>query len=227
VERLVPALRERGVETLVDGAHAPGMLPLDLRGLGAAYYAANLHKWVCAPKGAGFLHVREDLRGTVEPAVTSHGRTAARPDRSRFLLEFDWTGTGDPTPALCAPVAIEAVAALVPGGWDEVRRSNHALACQGRDLLCAALGVARPAPDAMLGCMASVPVPDAAGAAPRSALGADPLHDALRAEGIEVPVFPWPAWPRRLLRISAQRYNRPDQYRRLAEALARPGRWPI
>jgi isopenicillin-N epimerase len=221
VERLVPALRERGVETLVDGAHAPGMLPLDLRRLGAAYYAANLHKWVCAPKGAGFLHVREDLREAVQPAITSHGRTATRPDRSRFLLEFDWTGTGDPTAVLCAPVAIEAVAALAPGGWEQVRRENHALACQGRDLLCAALGVAPPAPDAMLGSMAALPLPDAAGQAPRSAFDPDPLHGALRAEGIEVPVFPWPTWPRRLLRISAQRYNRLEEYRRLAGALRR------
>lgn len=220
IARIVGALRDRGVETLVDGAHGPGMLPLDLDGLGAGYYTGNCHKWLCAPKGAGFLHVRRDLQPSVRPVAISHGANAAVQDRSRFLLEFDWTGTDDPTPMLAVPEALRVMAGLLPGGWDALRRHNRALVLDGRDRLCAALGVAPPCPDEMIGSLAALPLPDGDGAPPASALYADPLQDRLLGDfRIEVPVIPWPSPPRRLIRISAQAYNVPADYRRLADAL--------
>jgi isopenicillin-N epimerase len=217
---IVATLRERGVETLVDGAHAPGMLPLALDTLGAGYYTGNCHKWLCAPKGAAFLHVRRDLQPTVRPAVISHGANSPRRDRSRFLLEFDWVGTGDPTACLALPEALRFMGELLPGGWAALRRHNRARTLEGRDLLCRALDVAPPCPDEMIGSLASLPLPDGDGAPPSSALYADPLQDRLLEDfRIEVPVIPWPAPPRRLIRISAQLYNRPGDYRRLADAL--------
>ncbi len=221
IERIVRALEGRGVQVLVDGAHAPGMVPLDLRSLGASYYTGNCHKWLCAPKGAGFLHVRPDRQPAIRPAVISHGANSTRDDRSRFLLEFDWTGTSDPTAILALPVALRWMAERVEGGWPAVMRRNRELALAARDLLVAALDASPPAPAELIGSLAALPLPDGDPGPQRSPLYQDPLQDVLLDRfSIEVPIVPWPAPPRRLLRISAQLYNDLDDYRRLAAALA-------
>ena len=219
IAELVSRLAERGVDTLVDGAHGPGMMPLDVSAIGAAYYTGNFHKWVCAPKGAGMLHVRRDRQAGLRPAVISHGYNSPRL-RSRFHQEFDWVGTDDPTPWLCVPGALRTVGGLVPGGWPEVRARNHALVMAGRHILCEALGVAAPAPEEMIGSLAAVPLPDGSAEPPTTALYADPLQSALfDRHRIEVPIPPWPSPPRRLIRLSAQLYNDIGQYERLAVAL--------
>lgn len=221
VERLVREARERGVETLVDGAHAPGMLPLDLEALGAAWYTGNCHKWLCTPKGSALLFVRRDLQASTPPLVTSHGRNAQRDDRSRFRLEADWTGTCDPSPWLCIPRAIEFLSSLEPGGMEGLRRRNHALVLAARDLLAGVLGIDAPAPDHMLGSLASLPLPDrASNEGEASQPGLDPLYERVNAERIEVVIGPWPAPPQRVVRVSAQAYNALDQYVLLAEVLA-------
>lgn len=222
IEKLVRELTARGVETLVDGAHAPGMLPLDLNFLGATYYTGNCHKWICAPKGAGFLHVQRARQSAIRPLVISHGANSPRTDRSRFLIEFGWTGTGDPSAFLSVPEALRFVGSLLPGGWPAVMRRNHELALAARQVLCNALGVAVPCPDDLIGSLASVPFPDSSDPEPsKSPLYLDPLQDwFLEKHGIEVPIIPWPAHPKRVLRVSAQLYNSLGQYERLAQALA-------
>jgi isopenicillin-N epimerase len=220
VETLVPALQARGIDVLVDGAHAPGMLPLNLETLGAAYYTGNCHKWLCAPKGAAFLHVRRDRRDGIRPLTISHGANSPRQDRPRFRLEFDFTGTRDYSPALCVGRAVEVVGGLVPGGWPEVRERNRTLTRRARSLLCEALGVAPPCPESMLGSLATVSLPDGDGPSQLSPLQTDPLQDRLLFErGIEVPVFPWPAPPRRWIRVSPALHNSEAQYVFLAAAL--------
>jgi len=220
LERIVPSLRERGIDVLVDGAHAPGMIDLNVTAVGATYYSGNCHKWVCAPKGAGFLWVERSRQPEVRPLTISHGANVARSDRSRYRLEFDWTGTDDPTAALCVGKSIEVMASLVPGGWPEIRRRNHALALTGRDHVCDALGIPAPAPDAMIGSIAAFPIPDGSPEPPSNPLYADPLQESLLADHrVEVPIIPWPAPPKRVLRISAQLYNVEADYEALAGAL--------
>ena len=220
VGRLVQALQGQGVDVLVDGAHAPGMLPLDLDALGAAYYTGNLHKWCCAPKGAAFLHVRRDRQAGLRPLSISHGASSPRADRSRFELEFAWTGTHDPTPYLCAPAALDFLVSLWPGGLDELMARNRALCLEARRVLCEALGLQSPCPDEMIGALASLPLPPG-DADVFDATATDPLQDALRHQHqIEVQVYPWPPPAGRLLRISAQAYNSVEQYAYLAGAMA-------
>jgi len=221
VAPIIRELNARGIESLVDGAHAPGMVPLNLRRLGATYYTGNCHKWLCAPKAAALLYVREDRRADIRPLVISHGANSARTDRSRFLLEFGWMGTSDFSACLSVPESIRVIGSLLPGGWRAVMARNRSLALAARRQLCDVLQVPPPCPDEMIGSLAAVPLPDmAASDIPRIANGLDPLRGRLlRTYGIEVPIFPWPAPPKRLLRVSAQLYNSLPQYERLVEAL--------
>ncbi|MDF5718273.1 MAG: aminotransferase class V-fold PLP-dependent enzyme [Rhizonema sp. NSF051] len=215
IQTLVQELQKRGVDTLVDGAHALGMIPLNLRDIGATYYTANCHKWLCAPKGAAFLYVRRDKQPEIRPLTISHGANSSQTDKTRFQLEFDWVGTDDPTAFMCVPEAIAFMDSLLPGGWAELMQRNHQLVLEARQRLCEALGVSLPCPDEMIGSMAVVPIPDAL--ENRNFMS---LHDELFDRfGIEVPVVPWQETPRLLVRISAQIYNNLEQYEYLAKAL--------
>ena len=221
IARLVDELNRRGVDTLVDGAHMPGMVPLKLNQLGAAYYTGNCHKWLCAPKGAALLHVRRDKQELIRPLTISHGANSARKDRSRFQLEFGWPGTWDASAALSVPEAIRFVGSLLPGGWPEIMANNRALALAARKILGEALSVPEPCPEEFIGSLATISLPDAPSDAwPRLPLNEYPLQDALRLKhSIEVPIIAWPAPPKRLLRISAQLYNSLPQYELLAKSL--------
>jgi len=221
LEKIIRELSARGIETLVDGAHAPGMVPLNLKKLGATYYSGNCHKWLCTPKTAALLYVQRDRQVQIRPLAISHGANSPRKDRSRFLLEFGWMGTGDFSAWLSVPESIRVVGALLPGGWPAVMRRNRALALAARRLLCDALNVLPPCPDEMIGSLAVVPLPDmATDARVSNIVGLDSLRgQLLREHGIEVPVFPWPAPPKRWLRVSAQLYNSLPQYEKLAGVL--------
>ena len=210
IARLVADLRARGIDTLVDGAHAPGMVPLSLTALGAAYYTGNAHKWLCAPKGAAFLHVHRERQAQLHPTVISHGFSAG------FHAEFDWTGTFDPTPWLCVPESLRFLGAVLPGGWPQVMATNRALALQARELLLQSIGLEAPCPEEMIGSMASLPLPQAPPGAPAHGLDHKGLHDWFRARGVETWVH---ANPLPLLRVSAQLYNDLNQFRLLARLL--------
>jgi isopenicillin-N epimerase len=204
------------------------MIDLNLRDLEADFYTGNCHKWLCAPKGAGFLHVHPEHRPIIRPLAISHGANATRQDRSRFTMEFDWTGTADPTAWLCVGTAIKWMAGQMPGGWKAIMQRNHTLVTQASEQLQSRLGYRCLAPDSMLGAMASVQIPDTNMPIPESTpLYSDSLQDKLWSEHqIEVPIVPWPHHPRRLLRISAQLYNQSSDYQKLIEVLERHGPKP-
>ncbi|HYQ04230.1 MAG TPA: aminotransferase class V-fold PLP-dependent enzyme [Polyangiaceae bacterium] len=215
IESLVRTLHERGIDTLVDGAHGPGMLPLALDRLGAAYYTGNLHKWCCAPKGAAFLWVRRDRQALIHPLVISHGWAAPRSDRPRFLLEFDWPGSFDPSAVLSIPTALAFLEGLFEGEFPALYAHNHALALKGRDALCAALGTPPPCPDSLLGSLSVALFPEVTPKVPTP----DALYNALVARGIEVPIVPLPGYPSGFVRIAAQVYNSESEFSVLAQAL--------
>jgi len=214
VAAIAQLMRQHGISVLVDGAHAAGMLDLDIRALGVDYYATNFHKWACAPKGAGMLWVRAELCHQIHPSVVSHG--FSEPEPQRFQAMFDWTGTSDPTAWMCIEQALQFMGGLLPGGWPRVREENRRLALRARDVLCKALGQPAPAPDDLIGSMATIPLPSAVDPLPR---GPDPLYLELARRGFEAVVAPWPARPARVLRVSAQLYNTIDEYERLARTL--------
>jgi isopenicillin-N epimerase len=229
IEAIVRELDRLGVDALVDAAHAPGMVPVDIGTLGAAYWTGNGHKWLCGPKGTAVVHVREDRRDGIRPLVTSHGRNDPRTDRPRLWREFDWFGTHDSTAFLALPVALRVIGSLDPGGWAELMANNRAMVLQARERIQAALGVEPLASDEMIGSMAAIRLPTL-----RSDAEADALNLALyRDDRIEVPIMGWPVAGARaratdppqafLVRISAQRYNEPVDFGRLAHALARRG----
>lgn len=221
IERIAGELADRGVPALVDAAHAPGMVELDLSATRAAYVTGNCHKWLCTPKGAAFLWVRRELQGEVRPLVISHGANAGLQGPGRFRAEFDWTGTWDPSAQLAIPAAIRFLERALPGGLPAVRLRNHALALEARAILCDALGVPPPAPPAMIGALAAVVIP---GEYPPLAQGQiDPLQRRLYEEHrIEVPIVPFPPG-RRLVRVSAQLYNERGDYEKLARAIVQRG----
>lgn len=222
VEKVVGELKKHGIPILIDGAHSPGMIELNLRKIGADFYAGNCHKWLCAPKGAGFLYVKKEWQDKIRPIAISHGANSTRTDRSRYLIEFGWTGTDDPTPYLCVPVVIKYFENIIPGGWRQIRKRNHSLALAAREIICRALGIDyRLSPDECVGSMVSFPIPDARDSEPPKST---PFLDNLQCflweqHRIEVPIMYWENYPHRLLRISAQLYNYLEQYKLLASAL--------
>jgi isopenicillin-N epimerase len=210
---------EPAVPVLVDASHAPGMIELDLRTLGASFVVGNCHKWMCAPRGAGFLYVAELHRDAIIPATVSHGWNTESPTGgSRFHNLFDWTGTDDPSARLSVPAAIAAVGGMHDDGWRGVMADNRDKVPEGRQIICSVLDLPLPVPAEAIGSMATIELPGARSVGATGDL--DPLTDTLRDKwSIEVPVFVWRDWPQRLLRISAQLYNSRGDYERLAEAL--------
>jgi len=206
VEQIVAACRERDVPVMIDAAHSPGMIDAGVDALAPDFWCGNLHKWLCAPKGSAVLWVSPDHRDRIRPLATSHDHLET------FHARFDWTGTYDPTPILAAPAAVDFFDAL---GWDRVRAHNDALAEHGRATVAAAIGAGRVAPEGMHAAMSAVPLrAGVAGSREQAMALTRRLYDEHR---IEVPVNLVAG--QSVLRLSAQLYNAPADYERLAAVL--------
>ncbi len=208
VAEIARACRDKGVLCLVDGAHAPGMIPLNIDEIGADWYTGNLHKWVCAPKGCAFLVASAQTETWTHPETTSHMHGHG------FAEEFDWQGTRDFAPWLTIPAAIEFVSGGFPGG---IREHNHQLATWAQKKLCQDFGTRSISPidGSMIGSMATIPLPPAI--AQRFVSAADFQATLYDTHKIEVPIIDWGgAWH---ARVSAQAYNCPEDYFALSAAV--------
>jgi isopenicillin-N epimerase len=212
IKSIVKELNNLGIDTLIDGAHALGFLPLDISAINPTYYTANCHKWLSSPKGAAFLYVRADKQEIIRPLTISHGANSPRQDRSRFQLEFAWMGTDDPTAYLSVPKAIEFLNSLSLDGLRGLMQMNSNLALKAKNLLCNAFEVNYPCPESMIGAMASILIPS-------HSWPAEELYKQLWSKyQIEVPIIPW-GEEKIIVRISAHYYNSIEQYEYLAKVL--------
>jgi isopenicillin-N epimerase len=196
VREICRRARATGILTIVDGAHAPGQIPLNLREVGADLYLGAAHKWLCAPKGSGFLYARPEVQPWLMPLVVSWGYESEAPSGSQFIDYHEWQGTRDMAASLASPAAIRFQA---EHDWDRVRAECHALAGQARERLDALTGLRPICPDSpeWFGQMAAVRLPalDCAGLQAR-------LYEQHR---IEVPIYRWNE--QTLMRVSCQAYN--------------------
>jgi isopenicillin-N epimerase len=207
LQRIVAACHAAGVPVLVDGAHGPAQVTLDLRALGADWYVGNCHKWLCAPKGAGFLWAAPERQEGLHPVTISHGLGGG------FLAEFDWTGTRDASAALSVDVAIDFHRRL---GGAALRARNVALAAEAASLLSRRLNTEPGATGELAGAMGMVRLP-LAGAVTEDR--SQRIRHLLLQAGTDAPthVIDGALW----LRLSAHAYNELEDYERLAEIVAR------
>ncbi|MFH1185538.1 MAG: aminotransferase class V-fold PLP-dependent enzyme [Chloroflexota bacterium] len=202
--------RLAGILTIVDGAHAPGQIPLDLPAVASDFYGGNLHKWLCAPKGAGFLHARPEVQHLLEPLVVSWGYESDASSGSTFIDHQQWCGTRDVAAFLAVPAAIEY---QEQHDWDAVRGECHMLLKQALAKVAEITGLPTFYPsDSWYAQMAAVPLPRAVDVVALQAR----LYDEQR---VEVPVRAWGDW--KLLRISVQAYNDQQDIERLLQGLRR------
>lgn len=218
-EELVGLLESKGVNVLLDAAHGIGMIPLDIEKIGASYTTSNCHKWLCAPKGSAFLHVRKDLQSLIHPLTISHGMTAPLGDSSRFRHEFDWTGTRDVSAWCALPFVIDEFSKLVGMNWNEIMTHNRKLVIRGRNIICEKLSIIPPCPENMISSIATIKI-SSKQVSITDLYEIDPLHEKLLEDyNIQVPVWSWPNPQGRYIRISAQIYNNEDEYKYLANIL--------
>ncbi len=220
VERIVKELESRGVEVLVDGAHAPGMLDLNIDEIGASYYTGNCHKWICSPKGSALLHVRKDKQEKIVPLQISHKNDLYSETPAHWSAQFIWPGTEDYTAYLCVKPAIEYMGNIL-GNWETLRNHNRSLCLSARKMLADRLNISLPAPEQMISHLSTMLI-DERPELPVKFFGMNPpLKQRLLNEyKIQVPVFLFGNdHPKAWLRIAVQAYNSTEQYEYLADAL--------
>ena len=206
VEEVIQFAKEKKILTIIDGAHVPGHISLDIKKLDADIYTGACHKWMCTPKGVSFLYVRKELQKDIHPLVVSWGWESETPGTSEFLDWHEWQGTRDMSAFLTVPAAVKF---LEEHNWLEVARKCREQVIQTRNQFLDLLSISPPCPDSWLGQMASIPLPiEDADAFKKK------LLDTYR---IQVPVFNWEG--NIYLRYSIQAYNIKSDLEKLLSAV--------
>ena len=208
VAEIIETCRKRGISILIDGAHAPGMLSLDIDDLSPDWYVGNLHKWVCGPPGAGFLWANDDQLQLTHPMTTSHFRGQG------FTEEFDWQGTRDITSILGAASAVQWGDTI---GWERIRNHNHDMAVWAQSLLTSTWQTdpLTPSDGSLMGSMVTVELPACGISDQQDAdLLRDWIYDTYK---VEIAVLVWQNTA--VVRVSAQLYTTPEDLKRLLDAI--------
>lgn len=218
---IIRELNAAGIDSLLDGAHSPGQIPVDISALQPTYFVGSGHKWMSGPKGSAFVYVRADKQAAFRPLALTARAHKVRPERAQFLRDFDYQGTDDYSPILSLPAAIESLGSLLPGGWPALMRHNHELAMAARDVFCDTLACEPTAPESMTGSMFTLLIPDPpAHLLTRPTCYDDALQDVLYERyRIIAPVWRLASTNQRVIRISAQVYNTIEHYEFAAKAL--------
>jgi isopenicillin-N epimerase len=195
VKKLSEFAAQKGIEILVDGAHAPGMIPLDITELGVTYYTGNCHKWICAPKGSAFLYVKPEKQDVIIPRIISN------------YISY-----------ICVGKSIEFIESSVAGGWKEVMQRNHELVLKGREIICEKLDIKEWAPDELTGSLTTLKLGSKAVIDEKTGLDKIQLElfDRFGIEALITTIYPTDD---RILRLSAAIYNREEDYEKLGKAL--------
>ena len=218
VKKICDEANRLGIDVFIDGAHAPGMLPLDISAIDPAYYTGNCHKWICAPKGTAFLYVRPEKQESVIPPIISNYFCQGETPNTRFHSSFDWSGTMDYTNYACVGKTIEHLENKVAGGWNYIMKRNHELAVTGRNIIAKELQLDQYLPDELIGSMATIKLNSTAVIDPKTGIDLIQLEllDKYSIETVITTLYPT---KQRILRISAALYNNENDYEKLAGAL--------
>ncbi len=218
VEMIIEAASKRGIEVFVDGAHAPGMIPLDISKLKPDYYTGNCHKWLYTPKGSAFLYVNPQKFDQMVPTVISNHYNDGKTPAQRFRNSFDWSATMDYSGYACVGKTIEYLEKEVEGGWKEIRKRNHALALKGRDILTDMLNLSPTVPDQMTGSIVTMKLGSKSLKDPKTGLDIVQIEllDKYKIEALITTLYPT---DERIIRISAALYNNEEGYVKLGKAL--------
>lgn len=220
VKQIISQLEEKGIAVMIDGAHAPGMIPLSLDELNPQFYTGNCHKWMCTPKGSAFLYVRKDMQEMIEPIVTSRRYGEINTNLTEFQYNFSWQGTKDISSYLTIADSIDYFENIFPGGWENVMKTNHDLVFKAGKKICEEFDIEQSYPESMIGAIFGIPFFEESYMPidkinQRSYLQEQLFHESR----VEVMISFYPVAPQRILRISSQIYNTYEQYLYLIECL--------
>ncbi len=218
VEKIIEEASKAGIDTFIDGAHAPGMIPLDIKKLNPTYYTGNCHKWLYTPKGSAFMYVKSEKIDQMTPPVISNNFREGKSGVERFRNSFDWSATMDYSSFVCVGRTIKYLENEVEGGWREIMKRNHQLVISGRNTLSEILDTKNCIPDEMTGSMVTIKLGSKAVTDKKTGLDVLQIEllDRYNVEALITTLYPT---NERILRISAALYNNRADYETLLDKL--------